>query len=155
LRCHPVNAGTLRGAHTIQMNRDFAYADATDNQIRALNHIGVFDPPVDDDPEALPRMPEPRDNHADSADRARAFLHGQCSHCHQPQGSASAAFFDMRWDTDLADTSLCEVIVPGDSQGSHLWEMLDSGLMPPVGTYSPSPDQHVVADWIDSMSSCP
>jgi hypothetical protein len=32
---------------------------------------------------------------------------------------------------------------------------MESGSMPPVGTYQPDPTRQVVFDWIDYLTTCP
>src|ERR1041385_2672348 len=43
LACHTEQAGRVLGVRTQQLNRDFAYPVRSDNQLRAWNHIGLFD----------------------------------------------------------------------------------------------------------------
>jgi mono/diheme cytochrome c family protein len=41
-QCHVNVAGGVLGLQTVQMNRNFDYGGAVDNQLRALGHAGVF-----------------------------------------------------------------------------------------------------------------
>ena len=38
----------MLGIRTLQLNRDFDYDAMTDNQLRAWNHIGLFDRDIGD-----------------------------------------------------------------------------------------------------------
>ena len=45
LVCHTATAGGVLGVNSRQMNRDITYPSGiSDNQIRAWNHVGLFDP---------------------------------------------------------------------------------------------------------------
>ncbi|HEY8540210.1 MAG TPA: PQQ-dependent sugar dehydrogenase, partial [Steroidobacteraceae bacterium] len=86
-QCHTNAAGRSLGLETAQMNRDFTYAQTnrTANQLTTLSAIGVLTPPVAD-ASAEPAMPDPMDTSAPLAERARAYLHANCSNCHRPGG---------------------------------------------------------------------
>ena len=47
------------------MNRDHDYGGIVDNQIRALDHIGLFKTRLAGSPESLPRFVNPYDEKAD------------------------------------------------------------------------------------------
>jgi hypothetical protein len=46
-QCHAISAGGVLGLQTAQFNRNFDYGEVVDNQMRALLHAGLFDPPGD------------------------------------------------------------------------------------------------------------
>jgi hypothetical protein len=117
-------------------------------------------------------MVDPSDTTASVEDRARAYLHANCAHCHRDNGSATTSTLWIPWENLLEDTNACigresggtpgdsceslDIrIVPGDSTGSLIRCVMEAGDMPPVGTYLPDPTRQVVFDWIDSLSSCP
>ena len=103
-------------------------------------------------------------------ERARAYLHVNCSMCHQPAGPASS--IDLRRETPLADTGLCDPPVHGDlgvdgarrvSPGDPAESVLairlaasDVNRMPPVGALRRDADGIGIIDqWISGMASCP
>ncbi len=175
LQCHAPRANGGNGTQTAQLNRDFdytAWGGTVDNQIRTFEHIGLFDAPLPGAPEDLPRMPNPSDTSASLEERARAYLHANCAHCHRENGSAVTSTLWIPWEYTLEDSNacigrdsgstpgdMCETldvrIVPGDSMGSLIRCVMETGAMPPVGTYVADPARQVVFDWIDSLASCP
>lgn len=58
LTCHTSNAGGVLGMKSGQMNREITYpSGVSDNELRALNHLGLFDPKLrDSELAALPRL---------------------------------------------------------------------------------------------------
>ena len=80
------------------MNTDYAYpaSGVTDNQRRTYDHIQLFDAPLPDIPDRLPRMPDSNDTSRPFQDRARAYLAANCSMCHQPGGPAPTSM-DLHW----------------------------------------------------------
>jgi mono/diheme cytochrome c family protein len=74
------------------MNRDITYPSGiSDNQIRAWNHVGLFDPKINDSElAALPKLANLDDNTRTLEDRARSLLDANCSQCHRPGGTVAA-----------------------------------------------------------------
>ena len=99
----------------------------------------------------LPRWDDPKSGSI--AERARAYLDVNCSHCHNPEGSASNSGLFLRWTDDPAGVNygiekrptaagrgsggMAFAIAPGDADHSFLiyrLESLDPGIaMPEVG----------------------
>jgi uncharacterized repeat protein (TIGR03806 family) len=106
LVCHTANAGFVLGVKTRQLNRDFTYASGvTDNELRAWNHIGLFDTNLDGaDLKNLPTLANAADLSRSLEDRARSYLDANCANCHRPGGTV--AYFDARYDTPLAQQNL-------------------------------------------------
>jgi len=104
--CHTRLAGGALGPKTRQLNRDLLYpSGVTDNQLRAWNHIGLFDASFDEG--ALPtysKLAGSDDSTKSLEDRARSYLDANCSHCHRPNGTVAS--FDARYDTPLANQEL-------------------------------------------------
>jgi uncharacterized repeat protein (TIGR03806 family) len=167
LVCHNDAAGFALGVNVLQLNRDFPYPAATDNQLRSWNHIQLFDRDIGD-ADQYRRLSALGDDSASLEDRARAYLQVNCASCHQPGGPAPTAL-DLRIDTVLADTGALDespsagdlglddprIIAPGDHLRSVLWQRmtrLDGNRMPPIGSHVV--DEVAVAligDWIDTL----
>jgi len=88
MRCHTEAEGWTLGLNSAQLNGDFNYGQAIDNQIRTWNHIGMFDYNVGA-PSQYPVFAAISDDQADVALRARTYLDVNCSVCHQPGGGAN------------------------------------------------------------------
>jgi uncharacterized repeat protein (TIGR03806 family) len=152
--CHREAAGRVLGPRTAQLNGDYDYGGIVDNQLRALNHIGVFSTDINEtigeDYDALPRWVDPLDEDEPLDKRGRSYLATNCSHCHRPNG-VDRASIDLRYDTPLALTNTVDIspqlgrldapeariISPGDADNSTiLLRMLtfNSNRMPPVAT---------------------
>jgi uncharacterized repeat protein (TIGR03806 family) len=123
--CHSRATNFVLGLCTLQMNKDHAYAAATDNQLRTLEHLGVLRvdypgeakeslPPAQTEtrlqreaapsslltrsPEKYGRLADPYDSRADLAARARSYLHANCSQCHVEAGGGNAQI-DLEFTT--------------------------------------------------------
>lgn len=155
LRCHSARAGGVLGPSTAQMNRDFDYGGVVDNQLRSFEHAGMFSERLPGPVGLMPVLPDPTDETATVEARARSWLHANCAHCHQPEGSAVSSTLFIHWDTELIDTNACSRIEPGDSVSSSLTAEMTLGNMPPIGTFFADPRAQVVLDWVDSLTTCP
>jgi uncharacterized repeat protein (TIGR03806 family) len=166
--CHSANAGLILGVKTRQMNRTLTYpSSATDNQLRAWNHVGLFDQKLDDtDLASFTALASADDQSRSVEDRARSYLDANCAHCHRPQGTV--ANFDARYDTPLQKQQLIDgpvlinegidrarVISPHDVWRSiALMRVSTNGdvRMPPIARMTI--DQQGVAvltQWIESL----
>jgi uncharacterized repeat protein (TIGR03806 family) len=107
LNCHNPTAGSVLGVRTCQLNGDFSYPDTgvTDNQLRALNQIGMFNPGiVESNITSFPASVPVSDTSASLELRVRSYLDANCAHCHRPNGVRG--FFDARLDTPLASQGI-------------------------------------------------
>lgn len=76
------------------LNRDFVYADGTENQLAHWARIGALDGgPVADDAPRAAVWDDPSSGSVD--DRARAWLDINCGHCHSPDGPARNSGLDL------------------------------------------------------------
>ncbi|MCB9665812.1 MAG: PQQ-dependent sugar dehydrogenase [Alphaproteobacteria bacterium] len=73
LGCHTAVAGRTLGLRPAQLNRLQAYPGGDDNQLRVLDHLGVFDPPLGALPVDLPAWADPLGD-AGLDERARVYL---------------------------------------------------------------------------------
>ncbi len=148
--CHNMAAKYALGATTLQMNKDHDYGGGVDNQLRTLEHIGVFTKPLPDRPDKLPRLVDYRDKAQSLDDRARSYLHANCSYCHRKWGGGNAEFQFLATlklnETGAVDTRPgqggffipdARVIAPGDPYRSVLFyrmAKLGPGRMPRMGS---------------------
>lgn len=109
LSCHTAAAGRSLGLELGQLNGDFVYeGQQRANQLATLDHIGLFEQPLGT-PETLPRYANPALTHDTLEQRARAYLHSNCGHCHRPNGLQSDGelpTIDLRYQTPLLQTDL-------------------------------------------------
>jgi uncharacterized repeat protein (TIGR03806 family) len=152
-QCHTTLANRVLGLTTPQLNSDFDYpgSGVTDNQLRTLDHIGLFSSALPDAPANLPAMPNPYDESAPLRDRARAYLASNCAQCHRAGSPPNS--MDLRWETEDGDIDAIDVtprwgdlgipdaklIASGDPDRSVLVARMgirDGGVtqMPPLGT---------------------
>ena len=138
-----------------------------------LSTLGVFSAPLDD-LAGLPAVPAPTSADATVEAKARAWLHANCAHCHQPGGWTPPDLdLDLRWDTTLLDARVCDVRVqyplfprlglwrmrPGRPDDSAIYTRLLSeplSRMPPAGVSWPDPTGvELVRRWITQLDACP
>jgi uncharacterized repeat protein (TIGR03806 family) len=171
LTCHNESVGFSLGPETLQMNKDYAYAGGTANQIATLEHIGLFDAEVK---RMAPIMnPSASATPATLEARARSYLHANCAICHRPGGDYPDV--DMRFFIPFKDTSLCNVepnkgdlnvvgakrLVPGMPTKSVMYlRMLapdkKTGRMPQLATSVIDPvGTKLISDWITKITACP
>ncbi len=95
--CHVVDVKAKAiapiGPKARHLNRDFAYADGSENQLAHWSKLGYLTgaPAAS----AAPRNADWRDASAPIADRARAYLDINCAHCHNPAGPANTTALDL------------------------------------------------------------
>ncbi|MBI1353768.1 MAG: hypothetical protein GC160_05425 [Acidobacteria bacterium] len=169
--CHSRAAGFVLGLRTQQMNRDQTYGKITDNQLRTLDHIGIFHEPLEKKPEEYAKFADPFDPQAGSVEtRARVYLDVNCAMCHVNDGGGNAAIqvsFKTPTDKtkmigempmhDVAGGQEMRVVAPGDPDHSVLyWRMTQRGAsqMPPSSTnIVDKQGAELIADWIRSLSA--
>jgi putative heme-binding domain-containing protein len=159
LLCHNpwVGEGLLFGrqsatpltANTLQLNVQRVHKSESFDQIRAFERLGLFDGPLPESPETLPRLSDPHDESIDLGDRARSYLQVNCAHCHRANAGGTATILltsdqpmdqtgtigvrPMQGSFDIEDA---RIIAPGDPFGSVLYfrtAKLGAGRMPRVG----------------------
>lgn len=148
LSCHNGSMGPLLGVRPQQLTRWMDYGGAIADQMQTLAAIGVG--PATN---VAPYI-STHDRTASWEQRTRSYMAANCQHCHNPN---DIAIKDLRYTTPLAQTRLCEVIVPGAPANSVVWaKVTQRPGMPPLGTLAvdPLPGQ-LVGNWISGMTSCP
>jgi len=171
LACHNRLAGGVLGLKTRQLNRSITYPSGVpDNELRAWNHIGLFEPALKTDPSQLPKLAAHTDGTRSLEDRARSYLDANCSQCHRPGGTV--AYFDARYDTPLDEQQLINgpvlidqgidhprVIAPNDIWRSIAYMRVNTNddiRMPPIARETI--DRAGVAllqEWIESLPGRP
>lgn len=166
LQCHTSATGRALGLNTQQFNGSHTYAATgrSDNQLRTLNHIGIFSTDIGAASQ-YSAMPDPASTSGSLESRAKAYLDTNCSICHRPGGPTPVAM-DLRYATALGDMQLVGVanqgsvsgvrVVAGNHSGSLLWQRANSTVgnvrMPPLGVQVV--DQaglQLLANWIDAL----
>jgi uncharacterized repeat protein (TIGR03806 family) len=172
-RCHSRGAGHTLGLELAQLNGDTVYKSTAriSNQLRTLDHIGLFSAPLGKPPAELPALPSPHQPGPIDA-RARAYLHANCSICHRPEGNGGRAGMDFRFTTSFLDTKSCNVapviddlgfpdakiIMPGKPERSIVslrTHATSAKRMPPLATNKVDEQGvRLLDDWIKSLT-CP
>ena len=112
LACHTQPSGGVLGMNTPQANSNYAYlaTGITDNQLRALSHVGYFDVTLNE--ASIPgyhKAAALSDTSATAELRMRSYIDSNCAHCHRPGGVH--AFWDGRFETALGSASIINGIV--------------------------------------------
>ena len=123
--------------------------------------------------EAFPPLAAADTEGASSEERARGYLHANCSMCHRQGSGAGAATLDLRIDRSLLDTRTCNVapqagdlgvvdpkiVAPGDPGRSTLALRMrapDENRMPPLATrIVDEAGASAVEAWIRELRGCP
>jgi uncharacterized repeat protein (TIGR03806 family) len=159
MACHSRAANFVLGVTGSQLNRVRDYGGVRDNQLRALDHIGLFAAALPKSPAELPKLVDPRDESAGLEERARAYLHVNCSVCHVEAGGGNAQMelalptprekmrlIGARPQHDTFGLADAMLVAPGDPDRSVLVRRLarrGAGQMPPL--VSNSVDDRAVA----------
>jgi uncharacterized repeat protein (TIGR03806 family) len=86
--CHSLSGRIAPiGVKARNLNGDFAYAEGRENQLAHWTRAGLLTGAPD--PAAAPRTAAWDDPHEPLEARARAYLDGNCGHCHNARGIAS------------------------------------------------------------------
>jgi hypothetical protein len=148
LSCHESSYGPLLGLRAAQLQRWVDYDGVIADQISTLAHLGIG-PASNDPPLISPYDPSQTIEH-----RMRGYMAANCAHCHNPN---HIAIKDLRFTTPLADTRLCEAVVPGSPARSVVYQKVSSRPgMPALGTAVVDPlAVALVGEWIAQLTSCP
>ena len=170
--CHSRAAGFVLGMNTRQMNRNQDYGATTDNQLRTLDHIGIFKEPLKKTPPEYPALPDPFGTEADVEARTRAYLQVNCAMCHAPSGGGNSRInltytaepdkirlIDEPPIHDTMGLTPARLVTPGDPDRSILYRRLTvRGLnqMPPTSTNQiDHRGANLIADWIRHLGPNP
>jgi uncharacterized repeat protein (TIGR03806 family) len=169
--CHTMAARYVLGVSTEQMNRDFDYGPdvGTKNQIDHLNEIGAFTKAVPETPAKLRRLVDYHDSTESISDRARSYLHANCSHCHRKWGGGNAEFLLLSTlpvsETGTVNTRPGQgafglkndprLLVPGDPDRSlihYRMSLLGLGRMPHIASNVRDDESiQLIRNWIQQL----
>jgi uncharacterized repeat protein (TIGR03806 family) len=172
LLCHTEAAGRSLGLETKQLAFNITYPQTNRDahQLVTLNTIDALASPIANPTDQVP-YPNPTGTSGTLGERARAYLHTNCSQCHRPGGPTTSTM-DLRYATALADTHACDVapglgdlgisdarlIAPGAATRSVLIERMsrrDAHGMPPVGSAQVDAEgAALLTNWVNSLTSC-
>jgi mono/diheme cytochrome c family protein len=167
MQCHTRASNRSLGIEALQLDDDYEYSTGrTANQLMTLQHIGIVDGEA---PSGVVGMPALTGD-APVEQRARAYLHANCSMCHRPSATGGGAG-DLRYS--VSDPNLCNVepergdlgvaeaklVVPGHPEQSVVplrMRSTERERMPPVSSLVVD-DEGValIEEWIDSLETCP
>ena len=165
--CHTQQAGVVLGVRTGQLNRDFAFPEAVDNQLRTWGHIGLFDRPVGE-PSTRERWADPADTAQSLEARVRGYLAANCAQCHLENGPVPGNL-DFRFTTatdrmhaidrrpQTGDLGLNDpwIIQSGVKENSVLWLRMgttSAERMPSLGSLRVHQDAvDLFGAWIDAL----
>jgi putative heme-binding domain-containing protein len=179
MTCHTQWTHYAMAFNEEQVDRDARFASAkgaiVDNQLRAFRHVGLLPPPKPPeepkDGKAPPPPPlvlaNPYDESHSLGDRAKSYLHVNCSACHR-FGGGGTALFDVRADAKPEDAKLFtlpmlggfdihepRIVCPADpSRSVMLYRMAKTGHghMPHIGaTMIDSRGLKLLAQWMASL----
>jgi uncharacterized repeat protein (TIGR03806 family) len=173
VRCHNANARSTLGPELGQLNGDFVYASTNriSNQLDTLSHIGLI-ASLGTPTSKIVAYPDPFGT-ASVDQRARAYLHSNCSICHRPMGPGGG-MMDFRFATAFKDMAVCNVTPQrGDlgitgamlfTPGNPAMSIISVRPHLPAGANRMPPLASVVVDsqgtgaidgWIKSVTACP
>lgn len=169
--CHALSGKMVPiGPKARNLNGDFAYAEGVENQLAHWSRAGVLKgAPAPATVEATAHWDDPK---APLADRARAYLDGNCAHCHNARGMAnnSGLFLDFDQKSAVArgvgkrpvaagkaSADRDYDIAPGAPDKSILLHRMQSRepgvMMPEVGRALPHAEGiALIRDYIAAMS---
>ncbi|MBU6402279.1 MAG: c-type cytochrome, partial [Verrucomicrobia bacterium] len=168
MACHSRAANFVLGLSELQMNTTHDYGRVRDNQLRTLQHLGLFTSPLPRPPADLAHLVNPYDATPDLQARARSYLHANCSVCHVGAGGGNSKL-ELAYSTPRDQMNLIEarpqhdtfginnamLVAPGDPERSILYQRLvrrGRGQMPPL--VIATVDEQAVTlfrDWIRAL----
>ena len=168
--CHTEAAGSSLSLETRQLNISSFYPTTgrTANQLVTLDDIDMLSGNL----ASMSPLPAADDTALPILDRAKAYLHVNCSNCHRPTGPGRGPM-DARFSTLFGDMRLCNeppslgdlgvpgalLLTPGDHMASVAWLRMSqrtADFMPPLASSIPdAAGAALLQQWIDGISSCP
>jgi uncharacterized repeat protein (TIGR03806 family) len=170
--CHTKSAKITIGPEIAQLDGDYKYPSGiVANQVQTLRHIGVLDEKTVA-PKDLKILMGLKAADASAEQKARSYLHANCSYCHQGD-EVKDVTLDLRMDRPLSKMNACDVkpskngfgidavklIAPGAPERSMLLFRMKSKVqdvrMPVVGTKLVDEEAtKAIETWIGSLKNC-
>ncbi|MBK7861248.1 MAG: PQQ-dependent sugar dehydrogenase [Archangiaceae bacterium] len=166
--CHNTVSGNTLGLELAQLNGNYTYPNGrTRNQVTTLDALGFFAAA----PPTVAAMPDPFGTAGTVQERARAYLHANCSICHR--NGAGQGPHDFRYALPLNMANLCnqapsngdlgvtgaKLLVPGNPAQSLVslrMKATNVNRMPPLAsTLVHGQATALVDQWINSLTVCP
>lgn len=166
--CHNAGPGFVLGFVGNQLARPSASDSCGSDQLESLLSQQVIIGVPESARSSAHRLVDTHDATLDLNDRARSYLHGNCSMCHHKGGNAIVSFFltrDLTFDqlntnkgTNIGTFGMtkAKVIIPGDPYRSvmmYRMSKLGYARMPYIGSQVVDPHGILlIEDWIRSLS---
>jgi glucose/arabinose dehydrogenase len=168
LVCHSRAAGFVLAFTPLELDRDHDYGGTVDNQLRTLEHIGVFQGALPRRRDDRPRLVNPYDATAPLEARVRSYLHVNCSTCHVQEGGGNARM-ELAFTTrpgrmhlidevpqhDRFDIPDARLVAPSAPERSVLYQRITrrgTGQMPPLmSTEVDEAAVEMIARWIRAL----
>ncbi len=169
-RCHNAWSGPVLAFNWPQLAKDHGDAGGKASQLELFARLNLIDKPLD--PTIAKPLVDPLDESASLDDRARAYLHANCAHCHRMH-AGGAVLSHMHFDLPLDKTNMvaarpsqgtfgihaAEVISPGDPCRSVLLYRMaktGNGRMPHIGsTEVDRAGVDLIHHWLKQMAPQP
>jgi uncharacterized repeat protein (TIGR03806 family) len=176
LTCHTPWAGYVLGVNARQLNGNEIYPAAnttnTDNQLRTLNRLGLFNPAFNESGiTSYEKLSALTNLSASLEERSRSYLDANCAQCHTPANTSGIhASFDARYDTPLAQQHITNtpaqtglgisdnacIVKARDIWRSVIFYRLDTNdaaiMMPPLArSIIDTNAVQVLTNWINSL----
>ena len=169
MSCHSRAVNYVLGLTELQMNCKHDYAGVSDNQLRTLQHIGLFSAPLPAVDERK-KLPNPHNVTVDLKSRAKAYLHTNCAGCHVEAGGGNARM-ELEYTTQLDAMQVVShfpqhgtfgisqplIVAPGEPGKSVMLARVTRrgrGQMPPlVSNRIDQQGAELIRQWIASMES--
>lgn len=170
MSCHTRAANYVLGLTELQMNREHDYGGTVDNQLRTLEHIGLFANAISRPVDQRNKLPDPNDTSLPLESRAKAYLHTNCSGCHVWGGGGNARM-ELEYSKPLDAMEVVSnfpqhdsfgiaqplIVAPGQPDQSVMLKRLGRrgrGQMPPlVSNRVDEQGVELLRQWIASMQS--
>ncbi len=179
MQCHSTWSEYALGFNREQLNRPVQTVAGTKNQLSWLGEFGLMDRVGNDNKpvavyteaelKKLKRHTNPHDEKAPVNDRAKAYLHANCGHCHRLGGGGGVVEFELHAEGDLLNKKLIDaipvrgtfdlpdakIVAPGDADRSTLYYRMakfGTGRMPHMGAELPDEaGLSLVRKWIAGL----